>query len=287
MLDKLKEFLINQSEKNAALSYNKIWHHKVKFLVRVIIEYLIYFESTLGQKDDSYYKNNINQLKDCFDKVHAEGMIFNVPVSGESREVKIKSGKLTDLISCIRLISNDNSPSYRIIEPLVKKAFDDNYYVKNFKLFLSSGYSPPIDPIEILKQLFFLYFYHTAVLTFQPKIPLSVRLRMDLVMSQLISHTQKMIYRIDKVAFTLDRTHKSTKTRRDSIDRMKKLVWKEYEDFRNTTDTTLIEEISKYKYRLARILQQRLGISSPDKVDTIVKYLNEYHDNNNTTPPWR
>ncbi|MAH48701.1 hypothetical protein CMI37_22940 [Candidatus Pacearchaeota archaeon] len=68
---------------------------------------------------------------------------------------------------------------------------------------------------------------------------------------------------------------------------MKRLVWEEYENLLKTTDRVILEDICRYKHRVARILTKKLGISSPSKTDTIVKYIEEYHEKNKSLPPWR
>ena len=67
---------------------------------------------------------------------------------------------------------------------------------------------------------------------------------------------------------------------------MKRLVWEEYENLLKTTDRVILEDICRDKHRVARILT--IGsFLHPSKTDTIVKYIEEYHEKNKSLPPWR
>ena len=159
--------------------------------------------------------------------------------------------------------------------------------VEIFKTLLSPDYSPPLDHKGIFKHLSCLFIYYDSLEPSYRAFPLSfITTVLDGALVKLTWQIGYAMRHIMVKGAHKDRTAKSHKGREPSISRMKDLVWKEYEKFRDTADAITLEETCKYKYRLAKRLQKMLHVSSPRKLDTIVKYLEEYHKEKGDLPPW-
>lgn len=258
MSEKLKDFLISRKEEEAK-NLSESWEEKRKLVESILIECLESFNAAFDIGKGVPYKEGLEKYTGCFEiknikgfplatKVDSEGLLFNPLHDGQ---------------------------------PPIDFYLDDDTQIKYFKLLLSLEYTPP-DFIETIHSLQFLLFYYTSLVH---NMPLEITSRIDLVTAQLTRHATKELFRIEKGGFTIDRIHSSREGRKPSIERMKKLVLEEYESLLEHTDPIILEGMSRNK--IATLIKKKLGISSPRKNDTIIKYIEESYEKKGQPPPWK
>lgn len=245
MLDKTKKFLIEkftihneipQDEQYELL--DDIWKEKTDFVRHCLLEHTKIFGSFTVKNGDKFYKDRL---------------------------AKADAAKLS-------IESKDDTPDSTSINEN-HHLFNDDIQIEFLKKFLSKEYDPPKNPLEVQLQLETLLLFYTHLV---PSLPISpprvITERMDLTMARLITQAVLSTFAINHKGRDLDRTDRSTNTKRKTSMAIKDKVLHIYYTIESE------KRDGKGPYAIAKIIKKRwknVLKEKPPHLNTIVSYLRE------------